>query len=320
MSTAPIIDSFSTSQVTLSWVLTSDGGSPIFGFKVFRNDKINGGQTLVYDGSKVPTIATFHDTKVEIENQYTYQVLAINKVGSSNLSPESVRVVPSQKPGKAFAPVYQGSTSTTISLSFEAIQNNGGLPINHYLIYRDDGNSDFSAQISYQTYLLQYTVDKAVDTTLVTGTIYSFYVVAVNSLGEGIPSDIVKIGLGNLPSSPAAPQVDLSQSTTTSQMIYWSALTSQDLPVIGYQLYQRQTNGFDDYQLIYEGRYSLQFNATNLISNQLYSFKLVAQNFNGYGSESSDFVSLICLPPSIIELPQFVKSTKTEIELEWTPP
>lgn len=121
MSTAPIIDSFSTSQVTLSWVLTSDGGSPIFGFKVFRNDKINGGQTLVYDGSKVPTIANFHDTKVEIENQYTYQVLAINKVGSSNLSPESVRVVPSQKPGKAFAPVYQGSTSTTISLNFEAI-------------------------------------------------------------------------------------------------------------------------------------------------------------------------------------------------------
>ncbi len=118
MSIAPSIDSFSASEVTLSWTLTSDGGSSIFGFKLFRNDKINGGQTLIYDGSKVPTIATFKDSDVAIENQYTYQVLAINKVGASGLSPESIRVIPSEKPGKAFAPVYQGSTSTTISMSF----------------------------------------------------------------------------------------------------------------------------------------------------------------------------------------------------------
>jgi hypothetical protein len=188
--TAPVIDSFSKNHVTISWSLSSDGGSPIFGFRLYRNDKINGGQTLIYDGSKIPTVAAFLDKDVEIENQYTYQVLAINKVGTSGYSPESAKVIPSSKPGKAKPPKYIDSTSTTISVSFEAIDDNGGLPIINYLIYRDDGLLNF-AGTSYSTSILTFTINKANDTALVTGTIYSFYVVAVNSLGEGIPSDIV---------------------------------------------------------------------------------------------------------------------------------
>lgn len=55
---------------------------------------------------------------------------------------------------------------------------------------------------------LYFILDVANDPTLVLGDIYSFYLVAFNDNGPGIMSDISKMGLGSLPSSPNAPDID----------------------------------------------------------------------------------------------------------------
>lgn len=91
---APTIDSMTKSSVTISWSLNSDGGSPIFGFKLFRNDKVYGGQVMVYDGTFIPSVSSFLDLTIN-SSRYTYQALAINRVGVSSLSPESIEVFPS---------------------------------------------------------------------------------------------------------------------------------------------------------------------------------------------------------------------------------
>lgn len=85
----------------------------------------------------------------------------------------------------------------------------------------------------------------------------------------------------------------------------------------------RETNGVSDYEIIYDGSYNsytTQFNVTNLQSNVLYSFNVRARNFNGFGDNSDDLVSLVCLPPAIIETPSLVQTTQTSIEVSWTSP
>jgi len=117
-------------------------------------------------------------------------------------------MIPSEKPGKSFPAQYVASTSTTISLAFNPILDDGGLPITKYVLYRDDGNNDFSAGTSYDLTTLYTTLDTAVDTSLVKGKIYSFYIVAYNANGAGIPSDVSLIGLGSLPAEPNPPNID----------------------------------------------------------------------------------------------------------------
>lgn len=77
-----------------------------------------------------------------------------------------------------------------MSLAFDPIVDDGGLPITKYVLYWDDGNNDFSAGTSYDLTTLYTTLDTAVDNTLVKGKIYSFYLVAHNANGAGIPSDV----------------------------------------------------------------------------------------------------------------------------------
>jgi hypothetical protein len=67
--------------------LTSDNGSPVIGFILYRNDKNIGGTTLIYNGSLIPTVSSFLDTTVIAGKEYTYTVIAINEVGNSLLSP-----------------------------------------------------------------------------------------------------------------------------------------------------------------------------------------------------------------------------------------
>lgn len=93
------------------------------------------------------------------------------------------------------------------------------------MLYRDDGLNNFANGETYDLTTLYYILDTTNDPNLVLGTIYSFYLVAHNDNGAGVNSDISKMGLGNLPSAPLAPSIDRDQSSPTSMMITWTALS-----------------------------------------------------------------------------------------------
>jgi len=223
--TRPKKVSASKQSITVTWTLTSDGGSPVLGYLLYRLDKDFGGTQLIYDGSQRPSISSFKDENVVTGRKYTYIVQAINRIGNSANSPESLIFIPSEKPGKSFAPLFVTSTSSTISLAFEPILDDGGLPITKYELHRDEGNNDFSNDIKYDLTTLYFILDIVNDPSLVLGDIYSFYLIAFNDNGPGIMSDISKMGLGSLPSAPNAPSIDRDQSSPTSMMITWGALT-----------------------------------------------------------------------------------------------
>lgn len=86
-----------------------------------------------------------------------------------------------------------------------------------------------------------YTVD-ATALGLSSGSLYRFRYRAYNSLGWSDYSDILRVGLGPIPSTPAAPSRATTGSSATSIAVTWSTLTGQTLPVIEYVLYMDDGN------------------------------------------------------------------------------
>lgn len=179
--------------------------------------------------------------KVTPGHAYKFRVLAINRVGESDLSAFSDVIVAATVPARPDQPRLVSATSTSITLEFDKVSDNGGSAISNYNLYIDVGTEqahDFQNITTYDRRSLTWTVEyNQVVPTLVTGTKYRFKVSAVNIIGEGELSNYVTIALANPASPPTKPTVDRSLSSLTSLFIEWTEGTPGDIPIDGYQMF-----------------------------------------------------------------------------------
>jgi hypothetical protein len=125
-----------------------------------------------------------------------------------------------ERPGKPYTPVYVSSTATTITIGWKDNQDNGGSLITAYKVYADTGSlTDNTFNYIDSTAELEFTLDKTVHTSYLSGEKYRFRITAVNVLGESEPSFEVRVLLASLPSKPAAPTIDRSRCTLTSLFV-----------------------------------------------------------------------------------------------------
>jgi hypothetical protein len=102
---------FSSTEIDLSWLApTMNGGSPITGYKIERNDG-NG-----FNAIQNTLTLTYQDTGLTPSKQYSYRISAINSAGTSN--PSNV----------AYATTMSTSVQTTPSSPGASTQNNTGSP------------------------------------------------------------------------------------------------------------------------------------------------------------------------------------------------
>lgn len=73
----------SSSQINLSWTTPANGGSPITGYRI---DRAVGSGPFTTMATTGPTITTFSDTTVLASTLYSYQVYAINSIGTGPAS------------------------------------------------------------------------------------------------------------------------------------------------------------------------------------------------------------------------------------------
>lgn len=55
---APVKLASTSSSITVAWVLDSDGGTPITGYRLYQTNVTTGGVYLVYDGANIPTVSS----------------------------------------------------------------------------------------------------------------------------------------------------------------------------------------------------------------------------------------------------------------------
>ena len=100
----------------------------------------SGGEYLVYDGNRIPTVSSMQVGGLEPGHKYTYRVTALNRVGEGVKSPLSEVMIAATEPGRPESPIFQLATSTTISPTFTAVEDNGGIEVSSYVLYADDGD------------------------------------------------------------------------------------------------------------------------------------------------------------------------------------
>jgi hypothetical protein len=171
-----LVASAGDAQVTGSWsVPTSNGGSPITGYDVYRGTSPAG-----ESATPIATIASgtnFTDTGLTNGTTYYYTVAAVNAVGISASSAEA-SATPATVPSAPQAlTATSGNGSATLSWSLPA--SNGGAAVTGYDVYRGTTSGGESA-IPIATDVSGTTFT---DTGLTNGTTYYYTVAAINVAG-----------------------------------------------------------------------------------------------------------------------------------------
>ncbi|MDB5238684.1 MAG: fibronectin type protein [Candidatus Parcubacteria bacterium] len=204
-------------QITLTWSApSSNGGSAITTYKVYNN---GGGVASTTSGTSATITGLTNGTL------YSYYVTAVNTAGeSASSSPSSA--TPATVPG---SPTGLGATrgDTQISLSWTAPASDGGSSVTSYNVYVSGGA--LATTTSGTT---------ATITGLTNGVSYSYYVTAVNALGESASSSIASATPAAVPSMPLSlvatrgnAQISLSWSAPASSG--GSAITAYNIYASG---------------------------------------------------------------------------------------
>ena len=294
-------------QVTLSWSApSSDGGSSVTEYKVYRGNSAGGGTLL----ASVGTALSYVDDGLTNGQTYYYQVSAVNAVGEGAKSNE-LSAVPATVPG---APTLNSATpgNGQVTLSWSAPSSNGGSAVTSYKVYR--GTSAGSE--SYLT-----TVGNVLSYTnggLANGQTYYYKVSAVNAVEEGALSNEVSATPAAPNTAPAAPALDSLTASDRQIIIKWTAPNSDGGSAItGYRVY-RGTASNGETLLTTLGAVS-SYTDTGLTNGQSYYYKVSAVNAVGEGAKSNE---LSAVPATVPGAPTLKSATSGngQVTLSWSAP
>jgi parallel beta-helix repeat protein len=287
-------ESSGKSYVNLTWMVpSSDGGSAIIGYNVYR------------DGSFLTFVTGlwYNDTAVTNGVTYDYNVSAVNGVGEGpkstgvSATPEGVPDVPQNlqaNPGDGF-----------VNLTWLAPADDGGSPILFYNIYRNGTVGVYDTVPASQ---LWYN-----DSSVINGLTYTYNISAVNALGEG-PQTTDVMGTptssATVPSEPLNLQADSGDSYVN---LSWIAPASDGGSAItGYNIYRNGT-----FLIFVSGQ--LWYNDTTVSNGVTYTYNVTAVNGVGEGPNST---GVSATPMTVPTVPQSPATTTGNgyVEINWTTP
>jgi fibronectin type 3 domain-containing protein len=265
------------SYVYISWdVPTSDGGSPITKYNIYRRTTSGALEYL----DDVVGVLYFNDTTGSDGTEYFYKITAVNTIGESAQSSEVA--------GTSFA--YPGvplnvtalSGDTYIYITWDQPDSEGSSSITNYTIYKrsTSGGGTYLYEIGN---VLFYN-----DTSVTTGVTYYYYVVAKNSEGAGAGSLEVS---GKAISVPGKPENVVEDAGDSYVLLSW------DVPdhnggseITGYRIYRGSES--EGETLVAEIGNLLAYNDTSVTNGITYYYRITGVNAIGEGSRSNEILAL----------------------------
>ena len=179
---APSLSSASggSGSVALVWSApSSNGGSPVTGYRVYRGTS-SGGETLL---ATLGNVTGWTDSGVVNGTTYYYRVAALNAVGEGAQSNErsATPAVVVTVPGAPSLALGSGGGGNVLVWSAPA--SNGGSAITGYRVYRGTSSGGETLLVTVGN------ISTWADTGGANGTTYYYRVAAVNAVGEGARSN-----------------------------------------------------------------------------------------------------------------------------------
>ena len=255
------------------------------------------------------------NTGVVKGEDYTFRYRAINKVGAGPWSAVAT-VKAAGKPTAPAKPKLIACSATSVTLEFNQTSvDNGGSKILSYKLLRDTGDAPSSAiaiatATAYGGQASQYQV-----TGLTSGVTYRFQYYATNVYGDSPGSVIISATASRLPDAPGTPTIDWTQSSRTSLFVRWVASSTGSLPespILGYQLQMDSGNG--TFVQVYDGAFKpgiLGHLVDGLTNGHLYSFRVIALNYNGESVPGAAAPFYACTAPAQFAKPEVTSQSKT---------
>ncbi|POM58076.1 hypothetical protein PHPALM_37326 [Phytophthora palmivora] len=256
--------SSTAASITVAWeVPTVNGGATVSGYELWISEWAESSFRKVYDRPNdattlQTTLQTTADNVIESGHKYLFKVRAVNFCSSENSNAACYGAFSEPVEYTVRAPVVPDppasltrDSRTTINtntandgiafVNWEPPRDNGGSPVTSYKLYMDDGVNGWQPQNLIGTFPHSYSHKVA---GLTEGTVYRFYILAVNSIGPSGKSPVLALVLANVPSAPSAPSITDVSATAIS--VAWappstctSTLTGcNGSPLLGYRLWQ----------------------------------------------------------------------------------
>uniref|UniRef100_A0A8C1WCZ1 Titin n=1 Tax=Cyprinus carpio TaxID=7962 RepID=A0A8C1WCZ1_CYPCA len=245
-----------------------------------------------------------------------YLMTGKNIVGSVT---DSITVKVHDLPGPPKGPIKLDKISCTfIEFSWEAPENDGGVPINNYIVEMRETTSQTWVELSS---LIIRTTFKA--TRLTTGTEYQFRVKAKNRYGTGPPlmsEAVVAAYPFKVPGPPGTPKV--VTFTKDTMTIGWNEPVSDGgSEVIGYHVERKERNSIVWHRISKALVIGNLFKSTGLEDGVAYEFRVIAENIAGIGKPSKASEPMLALDPvDPPGQPVPIHVSKNAITIQWTKP
>ena len=302
-------------QVSLVWsVPVSDGGSVITDYVVEFND--GGSWTMFADGTSTSASATV--TGLTNGQAYAFRVSAINIVGTGTVSTVSTAVTPATTPSAPTITAISPSNGS-LSVAFTAGAN-GGSAITTYKYSTDGGSTFRTRDLRTPASPLVITKASGTESNLVNGTLYNIQIKAVNTIGDGTPTDSTSATPATVPTVPTVGSItsgDASLSVAfTAGANGGSVITNYEYSTNGGSTYKsRATTGTISPLVIT----TVSNGAESLVNGTNYNVRIRAVNAIGKSVATS---STGAIPRTVPGAPTSVSGTagNTQVSLTWVAP
>ncbi len=270
-------------SVALSWTApTSNGGSPITGYNIYRG-QTPGGESATPIATNVPG-TSFTDTGEVNGSPYYYKVAAVNAVGTS---PQSSEVSATPRATVASAPLglVASAADGSVALAWQMPTSDGGSGITSYNVYRGtsaggEGATPIATNVALRTFT---------DSTVSNGTAYFYKVAAVNAVGPSPQSNEASATPRAATAAPSAPQSLAATATNATVALTWSAPASNGGSAItGYNVYRGTTTGGESLTPVASNVSGTGFTDTGLSNGTAYFYKVAAVNGVGTSPLSNE--------------------------------
>ena len=266
--------------VDLVWTAPgSNGGSSITDYVVQYSSDSGSSWSTFADGTSSGTSTRV--TGLTNGTSYTFQVAAVNAVGTGSYSTASTAVKPGRVPdAPGIASVTPGNTQLVVV--FDAPADDGGKAIIDYDVqYSSDSGANWS---NFPDPVTTSTATSVTITGLTNGTTYVVRVRAANAAGEGPYSALVS---GTPRTTPGAPTSVSGTAGDTFVDVAWTAPSSDGGASITDYVVQVKA-GSGSWSTFADGTSSgTSTRVTGLTNGTSYTFQVAAVNAAGAGSYSS---------------------------------
>ena len=297
-----ILTSLAGDNVSITFTTpTTNGGSTILGYRIYRSQTQNGPYSLISDGLNL----SYLDTNVVNNETYYYVLTSYNSYGESAYSIEqriTVALVPDAPSNVNVIDV----TPTNITISWEVPDAKGSY-ISYYTVYKQNpttGDIELITTLTDTTYT---------DTNIIYGFPQTYIITATSPIGESSYS----IALTYIPSSlPTEPLNLVSVGDDMSIKLNWDKPNSSGGIFLNYyNIYWSLDNITFD---LLNFSYNREFISDNLTNGVNYYYYVTAVNALGESAHSSIASSV---PDSVAAAPQLlVTLILNGVTLTWNDP